>query len=489
MSFSRRALLRSGAIAGAGLVVAPSRAPAFVRQRPQLTHGIQSGDVSADSAIVWTRADRPSRMVVEFSRDPWFRDARRVRGPVLTQESDFTGKLAVRGLPSGRPIHYRVTAEDPWKWGVRSEPLAGSFRTVPWDSRSVSFVWSGDLAGQGWGINPDWGGYRIFDGDGRAGSRLLLCSGDTIYADGPLPESVTLPDGRVWRNLVTPDKAKVAETLDEYRGNFAYNLLDDKLKAFTAKVPQVNQWDDHETRNNWYPGQLFDDPRYTEKERRRARRARAAGVLRVPADPSSAPTGPAGSTAGSPTGRCWICSCSTCAPTRTPTATTAYADPDPRAARPRAAQWLKRELVRSRATWKVIANDLPLGLVVPDGASAQEGVAQGDNGAPLGRELEFADVLGHAQRRGVENVVFVTADVHYTSAHHYDPARAAVGDFDPFWEFVAGPLNAGAFGPMRSTRRSAPRPCSRCRRRAPTRRRWRAFNSSDRWRSTAAARS
>ena len=36
--------------------------------------------------------------------------------------------------------------------------------------------------------------------------------------------------------------------------------------------------------------------------------------------------------------------------------------------------------------------------------------------------------------------------MHYTSAHHYDPARAAIGDFTPFWEFVSGPLNAGAFG-------------------------------------------
>jgi alkaline phosphatase D len=37
--------------------------------------------------------------------------------------------------------------------------------------------------------------------------------------------------------------------------------------------------------------------------------------------------------------------------------------------------------------------------------------------------------------------------VHYTAAHHYDPARAAVGDFTPFWEFVSGPANAGGFGP------------------------------------------
>jgi alkaline phosphatase D len=42
----------------------------------------------------------------------------------------------------------------------------------------------------------------------------------------------------------------------------------------------------------------------------------------------------------------------------------------------------------------------------------------------------------------VTNLVFITADVHYAAAHHYDPARAAVGDFSPFWEFVAGPLHA-----------------------------------------------
>src|SRR3954469_8586710 len=110
-------------------------------------------------------------------------------------------------------------------------------------------------------------------------------------------------------------------------------------------------------------------------------------------------------------------------------------------------EWLKRELAASRATWKVIANDLPLGLIVPDPPTALEGVAQGDPGAPLGRELEFADVLRFAHRHRVGGIVLLTADVHYTSAHHYDPSRAAIGDFDPFWEFVAGPLNAGAFGP------------------------------------------
>src|SRR5690606_37780937 len=77
-------------------------------------------------------------------------------------------------------------------------------------------------------------------------------------------------------------------------------------------------------------------------------------------------------------------------------------------------EWLIRELRASRATWKLIAIDLPLGLIVPDGATAQEGVAQGDHGAPLGRELEFAEVLRAAHRHNVTGIAFLTADVHYT---------------------------------------------------------------------------
>jgi alkaline phosphatase D len=130
-----------------------------------------------------------------------------------------------------------------------------------------------------------------------------------------------------------------------------------------------------------------------------------------------------------------------------PNSANRYPDPNVGLLGTRQRDWLKRELAASRATWKVIAADLPLGLVVPDGASALEGVAQGDDGAPLGRELEFADVLAHAHRHGVTGLVVLTADVHYTAAHHYDPSRATFTDFAPFWEFVSGPLNAGAFGP------------------------------------------
>ena len=103
-------------------------------------------------------------------------------------------------------------------------------------------------------------------------------------------------------------------------------------------------------------------------------------------------------------------------------------------------EWLKRELAASNATWKVIAADLPLSIVSADA------VAQGDARA-LGRELEIADLLAFIKHAGVRNTVWITADMHYTAAHHYDPNHAQFQDFEPFWEFVSGPLHAGTWGP------------------------------------------
>jgi alkaline phosphatase D len=434
MTLSRRQFLRNGAVAGAAVVAFPGRAPAFVRSRPVLTHGIQSGEVTPFSGVVWARADRPSRMLVA-------RGGRWIEGPILTDRTDFTGKLELGGLAPGREVGYRVALQDLRNPGVRSEPLAGSFRTAPLDRRDVSFVWSGDLAGQGWGINTDLGGYRIFEAMAALNPDFYLCSGDTVYADGPLAETVSLPGGRTWRNVVTPAKSKVAEALDEFRGQFAYNLLDDNLKAFAARVPQLNQWDDHEVHNNWYPGQILADDRYTEKN---------ADVLAARARQAFFEWLPIGSpliyrkVSHGPLLDVFLLDMRTY---KDPNDSNVYADPTRGLLGAEQREWLKRELAASRATWKVIANDLPLGLVVPDGPVNFEGVAQGRPGAPLGRELEFAEVLRSAKRDGVRGIVLLTADVHYTAAHRYDPAKAAVGDFDPFWEFVSGPLNAGAFGP------------------------------------------
>ena len=147
--------------------------------------------------------------------------------------------------------------------------MLGQFRTAPRRRRDIRFVWGGDTAGQGWGINLEWGGMRIYKTMLDADPDFFLHSGDTIYADGPITDAVTLPDGTVWRNAFLdkePGKRKVAETLDEFRGDYRYNLNDANLRAFNARVPQIWQWDDHEVTNNWSDAKdVSGDARYTEK--------------------------------------------------------------------------------------------------------------------------------------------------------------------------------------------------------------------------------
>ena len=47
----------------------------------------------------------------------------------------------------------------------------------------------------------------------------------------------------------------------------------------------------------------------------------------------------------------------------------------------------------------------------------------------------------------IRNTVWLTTDVHYTAANYYNPDKAQFQDFNPFWEFVSGPIHAGSFGP------------------------------------------
>ncbi|MFB6638747.1 alkaline phosphatase D family protein [Streptomyces chartreusis] len=447
----RRSVLRGSLAASAALTLptALGSAPAFALSgRPKAGWGVQTGDVTCDSGLVWVRSDRPARMIVETSATESFRNARRWHGPLLGADTDFTGTTRLRGLPSGEQIHYRVLLADPDDPRRTGEPVTGTFRTASARRRDgIRFLWSGDLAGQGWGINPDFGGYTIYNAMGALDPDFFLCSGDNIYADGPITSSVALPDGSTWRNITTQEKSKVAETLAEFRGNFRYNLLDDNLKRFNAQVPSIVQWDDHEVTNNWYPGEILGDARYTEKSVDvLSSRARQAFSEYFPISTLRRPDGRVYRTVRhGPLLDVFVLDMRTYRNTNSTDDQTTDAQGILGAEQ---LTWLKGELSRSRAVWKVIASDMPLGLVVPDTGDGKpniEAVAQGDPGAPLGRELQIAELLRFIKHRRITGTVWLTADVHHTSAQHYQPSRAAFTDFEPFWEFVSGPLNAGAF--------------------------------------------
>lgn len=448
-AFLQYALTAAGAMsedAAFASALLPQGAPAFVRSaRPELPHGVASGDVTDNYAVIWSQSNRPARMFVEYATTSRFRDLRRAEGSAATEDTGFTARAELFGLPAGQHIFYRVWFQDLGDERAKSKPAWGYFRTAPLMPRDVVFVWSADCAGQGFGINQEWGGMRIFETMRRGQPDFFIHCGDTIYADGPIEPEVILADGSVWKNVTTEAKSHVAETLEDFRGCHAYNRLDRHVLAFSEQVPIIVQWDDHETCNNWYPHERLEDGRYREKEMDvLAARARQAFLEYYPMQVSLAQSGRIYRKI--PYGPLLDVFMLDMRSYRGPndannqSAATAFLGAGQ-------LDWLKRSLLESPSTWKVIGADMPLGLVVPDGKNRFEAVANADNGPPKGRELEITDLLRFIKQNSIRNVVWLTADVHYTAAHHFHPDRARFKDFLPFWEFVSGPLNAGTFGP------------------------------------------
>jgi alkaline phosphatase D len=463
MPAGRRSFLKRAAACGLSLALPRSveaavfrQAPALVTRdaaRPQMPSGIQIGDVLSDRAIIWSRADRPARFIVEHSLRADFGGAVRVPGPIAVDTAGYTARLDVTGLPADRELFVRVSFEDVSSGRAASAPATGRLRTAPTTRRDVTFLWSADTAGQGYGISPNWG-MKLYETMRAIRPDFFIHCGDTIYADVPIPAELRLADGTVWTNIVTDETSRVAESLADFRGRYAYNLMDENVRRFSSEVPQIWQWDDHEVMNNWSDSKdLSRDSRYAEKNvRRLARRGRRAFLEYAPMRYHGADDADRiyRRIAYGPLLDVFMIDCRTY---RGPNGGNRQPTPGPDTAflgEPQLA-WLKQELRRSRALWKVIASDMPIGLIVRDDAGPGandrfEGVANG-NGPVCGREFEFVDLFRFIKQHRVRNVVWITGDVHYTAAHYYDPQSAQFDQFEPFWEFVSGPLHAGTFGP------------------------------------------
>jgi alkaline phosphatase D len=398
-------------------------APAIRRSRPAITHGLQVGDVATGRASLWARCDRVAPLYVEWDTTERFTSPRRVVGSTAAPDRDHSVIAELEGLPDGQTIVVRARFGDgSWEQARFRTPKAQGFR----------FAWSGDTCGQGYGRNPEWGGMRGYAAIRATEPAFFLHSGDLIYADNPIEAEKRTLAGRLWKNITNERVARVAQELDDFRARFQYNLEDEHVRALASEVSILAQWDDHETHNNWWPGEQLDDHRYDKvrdastlagwamRALREWTPVRGPSIQRVISygplldvivvdlrswrTPNDANRGDTGAMLGSAQ-----------------------------------AAWLVQQLGASRARWRVIACDQPLSLVIPDGKDndRQEGFANGDPGPPLGREKELAGVLAALPK----NTIFVTADVHYAAAHYYAGAPR------PFWEFVGGPIHAGTFGP------------------------------------------
>ncbi len=449
-----------------GFVVFGQEAIAFDQHiRHEKKPYVASGEVTANSAVIWGRCneEKEAYLKVFVSKNHNILQRRRldnkrtIIGPLVSQATkanDYTASINVTDLKPNTQYYYKVACQitGDRHYSFHQSFAEGKFRTAPTNTtnKSIRFLWGADLAGQGWGRNPQLeitnihgdvvtGGYVIFDTMRKLHPDFVIFQGDNIYADGPIPSTKDIPvelGGGTWVN--EPGKDFVAITLDEFRQNWKYNLKDKHLRELLKNTSSYYQWDDHEVRNNWYPGEILTSPpyngieanvlaerskqaffEYTPINSRRIFRKFQYGKhaelflldersFRGPNDDNSNPIG------NDILGEEQL-------------------------------DWLKRHLKNSTATWKIISIDDPLGIIVNDG-DGFDGVAN-DQKKVVGREVQFAEILKFIKDEAIKNVVFLTSDVHFPAVISYDPAKAEFSDFTPFYEFVVGPLHAGAFGP------------------------------------------
>jgi len=100
--------------------------------------------------VVWARADRPSQMLVEVATSESFANARAAAGSRRCRKR-LHGQMLLENMPSGAAnlLPHPV----PRSLGYQYRERAGC-RALPHPrlaiARDVSFVWGGDVAGQGW---------------------------------------------------------------------------------------------------------------------------------------------------------------------------------------------------------------------------------------------------------------------------------------------------------------------------------------------------
>lgn len=232
---------------------------------------VQSGDVSASSAVLMARCNKAENSAVSFVYGTATGPKMSMVGSV-TNATDYTISVKATGLTSNTRYVFNATCVG----ATTTTSVSASFKTAPAETAPVAqrFVWAADLAGQGWGRWPGLtvktvsnttivGGYPVFEAMKSLNPDFALFQGDMIYADNAINEMALMPEevgGAIWYN--NPSKPFVAVTLDQFRLNWKYNHGDSKMQSFLAQTPIYVQWDDHEVTNNWWPGEIVGPPLY-----------------------------------------------------------------------------------------------------------------------------------------------------------------------------------------------------------------------------------
>jgi alkaline phosphatase D len=437
LAHSRRGFLAgAGGLAAAAALTGPDAFAARPRKAPSLrggrfAEGVLSGDPTPDGATVWTRlSDVEGRGTVELevARDHGFRNVV-ARGLLKTSAaSAYSVKSRVVNLRPYEEYFYRFSTKG-------HESPIGRFRTaLPPDSRQpVRFAF---FSCQDYTFGHFNAQALLADED----IDFVVNLGDYTYAETYYAAN----DGR---GGVRTDPIGFAETLEQYRAKYALYRTDPALRRMHARFPMISTWDDHEVEDNYAGGAgptggLTPDKRYTIARRDAAYRAFFESM------PTYGAKGPGnnriyrGLRFGKTVDLLLLDQRQYRADQPCGDAQVGPACDDLDAPRDflgrRQMNFAKKRLASSPAAWKVIANEV---MVMPT-------IYPGGNYIGFdswqGYPRERHELLQHLRRKKIEDVVFVTGDIHTFIA---GDVRVDNDDKKPVaTEFVGGSISSPGLG-------------------------------------------
>lgn len=437
-----------------------------------ITHGVASGDVTDHSAIIWSRTNREAQMNVQYGTNPTFSASlapAAAKRTAVNDTTDFTGKIRIDGLSPDTQYYYRVWFTDQSNGiknkgdlGSASNSVIGAFITAPQKSASkeiVSFIISGDLGGQRYckRINA---GYPIFSIMKALSPDFFIFNGDQIYADDVCPANQGPDDVVGWHNVQGDFPSVIDKNVnwdnfsqlqDIYNKHWKYNRSDRHLIDLLQNTPLYSQSDDHEVVND-YGGEWSYLSNET-RQRTGFSNLVSAGIQAFfnfsPIDIMNDDD-------------------KTIDPNRIYRSFNWGKDldiflVDAHSYRSRSdlddtlannktllgkeqLQWLKKGLLTSTATWKVISTDVPFSI--PSCFTKQLGCdSWATNSSNFKKTFasERLNLLKFLDDNNIKNVVFVTTDVHFAANVVIDENPNHDRDRLILHEIVSGPLAAVSY--------------------------------------------
>lgn len=406
---SRRAFLRSGASLalvpwlGTQVRGAIGRSATFSDYPFQL--GVASGDPTPRGVVLWTRlAPQPLEGGGMRSRNV------EVGWQVATDEAMtkvVRHGTAVATPQLGHSVHAEVDGLEPdrWYWyrfkaGSELSPV-GRTRTLPRTNLLPDRLRFAFASCQ----HYETGYYTAYKHMAGEDLDLVIHLGDYIYEKEGR-------DGKV-RKHVGPE----ITTLDDYRNRYAQYKSDADLQAAHAAFPWLVTWDDHEFDNN-YADQISEEPDVAVAEFL-ARRANAyqAYYEHMPLRRRSVPRGPDMRLFRRvPFGQLAEFAVLDTRQYRTDQPngdglkprTGDVLDPKGTLLGPNQEKWLKATLLKSRAEWNVLAQQVMMARVYIDAGEREGYVMDQWSGYDVARNR----LIGFLNDRKVPNPVVLTGDIH-----------------------------------------------------------------------------